>query len=94
MFSSGALLLALSYGLPVVAPDSAVVREVVQRPALEPFAPGHLTDALRAMRSEDMAKRRSAALRATVHCTYEAMAATVVDAYLGTGGDVFSPEPR
>jgi glycosyltransferase involved in cell wall biosynthesis len=46
VFSSGALLLALSFGLPVIAPDVGTAAEVVGPEAGELFAPGQLGDAL------------------------------------------------
>lgn len=46
VFSSGALLLALSFGLPVIAPNVGTAAELVGTEAGELFAPGGLTVAL------------------------------------------------
>jgi glycosyltransferase involved in cell wall biosynthesis len=61
VFSSGALLLALSFGLPVVAPDVGTAAELTGTAAGELFAPGGLTDALDAARKADRAARAGAA---------------------------------
>ena len=64
VFSSGALLLALSYGLPVVAPAVGAANELVGPPGVEAFAPGGLTAGLDRMRGGDSNARRDAALAA------------------------------
>jgi glycosyltransferase involved in cell wall biosynthesis len=61
VFSSGALLLALSFGLPVVAPDVGTAAELVGEGAGELFAPGALTVALESMSRADLGARASAA---------------------------------
>lgn len=94
VFSSGALLLALSYGLPVVAPERGSARDVVAAPALESFAPGHLTPALDAIRSGDPSLRRGAALQAVAPFTYDRLADEVLRAYRGEGGTSISPGGR
>jgi glycosyltransferase involved in cell wall biosynthesis len=52
VFSSGALLLALSHGVPVVAPESGTARELFAPPAVEFFGDpdGDLLDALTRVR--------------------------------------------
>jgi len=71
VFSSGALLLALSYGLPVVAPGHGTAAEMVAPPGIEPFAPGGLTSALDRMRQGDRAARTRAAFEAAERCSWD-----------------------
>jgi glycosyltransferase involved in cell wall biosynthesis len=61
VFSSGALLLALSLGLPAVAPAEGSALEIAAPPAVEPFETGRLVDALEAIRTGDPKARREAA---------------------------------
>jgi glycosyltransferase involved in cell wall biosynthesis len=61
VFSSGALLLALSFGLPVVAPDVGTAAELLGTEAGELFAPGGLTAALDAAYRADRPARAAAA---------------------------------
>lgn len=61
VFSSGALLLALSLGLPVVAPDQGTAAEIAGREAGELFAAGELTAALDRARAADRMARTAAA---------------------------------
>jgi beta-1,4-mannosyltransferase len=83
VFSSGALLLALGFGLPVVAPAESTAPEVAAGPALETFAPGALRAALDAVRRGDPARRREAALRAATECSWEAIAEETACVYRG-----------
>lgn len=46
VFSSGALMLALSHGLPVVAPADSTAAELASPPAIRLFSPGRLAVAL------------------------------------------------
>jgi beta-1,4-mannosyltransferase len=62
VFSSGALLLALSHGLPVVVPDEGTAREVAGDAASETFAPGELGAAMDRMRALDPKAASAAAL--------------------------------
>jgi glycosyltransferase involved in cell wall biosynthesis len=62
VFSSGALLLALSYGLPVVASGPGTATEIVRGSAGESFEAGGLTRALQAMQEGDRSQRSAAAL--------------------------------
>ena len=62
VFSSGALLLALSYGLPVVVPETGTAAELVAEPGAELYAPGELTDGLRRVRVGDAQLRSASAL--------------------------------
>jgi glycosyltransferase involved in cell wall biosynthesis len=61
VFSSGALLLALSFGLPVVAPDVGTAAEIAGASASELFKPGRLTEALDRSRTADRTARTRAA---------------------------------
>ncbi|HTX09593.1 MAG TPA: glycosyltransferase [Solirubrobacteraceae bacterium] len=61
VFSSGALLLALSFGLPVVAPNVGTAAELVGSHAGELFGPGGLTAALDSARATDQPSRAAAA---------------------------------
>jgi len=60
LFSSGALMLALSLGLPVVAPESSTATELGAAPAIQGFAPGRLAEALAASAPTDAAARNCA----------------------------------
>ncbi len=78
VFSSGALLLALSYGLPVVAPAVSTATELVHAPGLETFDEGGLTAALQRVQDGDQPARREAALSgARAHPWSEVAEATV-----------------
>jgi beta-1,4-mannosyltransferase len=74
VFSSGALLLALSLGLPAVVPDHGSALEVAQPPAVEPFQAGRLVEALEAIRTGDQAARRAAAHAAAGAADWDAIA--------------------
>lgn len=62
VFSSGALMLALSQGLPVVVPDEGTAREIAGEDASETFPPGGLADALDRMRAADAEAGSAAAV--------------------------------
>jgi beta-1,4-mannosyltransferase len=79
--SSGALVLALSYGLPIVAPAVGAATELVPPPGLETFAPGGLTAALGRMRQGDWSARRDAALQAAEAHPWSAVAAATAAIY-------------
>jgi beta-1,4-mannosyltransferase len=81
VFSSGALLLALSLGLPVVVPHHGSALEVAEPPAVEPFEPGRLVDALEAMRTGDAARRRAAARAAAEAAGWDAIGRRTVEIY-------------
>lgn len=80
-FSSGALLLALSQGLAVVAPRESSAAESGDDPALVTFAPGRLQEALMEMRGTEPETRRSAALDAAAHHSWELAAERIHAAY-------------
>jgi beta-1,4-mannosyltransferase len=80
VFSSGALLLALSLGLPAVAPWEGSA-EIAAQPALEPFEEGRLPDALRAIRRGDPAERRRAARAAAARFDWEPIADRTLELY-------------
>jgi glycosyltransferase involved in cell wall biosynthesis len=73
VFSSAALLLALSLGLPTVVPAEGSALEVATPPAVEPFAAGRLVDALEAVQTGDAQARREAALAAARAADWEAI---------------------
>jgi glycosyltransferase involved in cell wall biosynthesis len=80
VFSSGALLLALSLGVPAVAPWEGSA-EVATPPALEPFEEGRLPDALRAIRRGDQAARRRAARAAAAGFGWDPIADRTLKLY-------------
>jgi glycosyltransferase involved in cell wall biosynthesis len=86
VFSSGILLLALSYGVPVVAPQEGSARDVAGPPAVETFPAGGLSGALSAVRQVQAETRRRVALEAVEPFTYDALADEVLKAYIGEGG--------
>jgi beta-1,4-mannosyltransferase len=61
LFSSGALLLALSLGVPAVVPVVGSALEVATPPAVEPFEDGGFMQALETMTTGDHSARRAAA---------------------------------
>ena len=83
VFSSGALLLALSLGLPVVAPVRGTAGEIAQPPALEGFEPGGLAAALHriAEAGPDRGQRRRAARDAALQYPWEAVGRSTVEVY-------------
>jgi beta-1,4-mannosyltransferase len=74
VFSSGALLLALSLGLPVVAPAGTTATELVTAPAIEAYEGDDLTAALAGMRVAPAAERREAALETARSYAWDEMA--------------------
>jgi beta-1,4-mannosyltransferase len=81
VFSSGALLLALSLGLPVVAPADTTATELAPAPAIEAYAGDDPLPALAAVRAGAPAERRAAALEAAGRCSVDAMADGLVRLY-------------
>ncbi len=81
LFSSGALLLALSLALPVVAPRRGTAHEVAAGPALESFDENGLLTALIAVRRGDQLERRRAALAAAERFDWHDVAARTADVY-------------
>jgi glycosyltransferase involved in cell wall biosynthesis len=73
LFSSGALLLALSLGVPSVVPAHGSALEVAAPPAVEPFREGGLTEALETMTGGDRAVRCDAALAAARAADWESI---------------------
>jgi beta-1,4-mannosyltransferase len=80
VFSSGALLLALSLGLPAVTPWEGSA-EIAGPPAIEPFEEGRLADALRAVRRGDQAERRRAARAAAARFDWDGVADRTIELY-------------
>ncbi|MGH2869153.1 MAG: glycosyltransferase [Solirubrobacteraceae bacterium] len=81
VFSSGALLLAVSCGLPVVALAHGSAVELVEGPAIEPFTPGRLSDALERMGTGDQQARSEAALRTAESHPWSGVAAATIGLY-------------
>jgi glycosyltransferase involved in cell wall biosynthesis len=81
VFSSGALLLALSFGLPVVAPAGTTATELVTEPAIEAYEEDDLTAALVAMRTGPAGGRRAAALQTARSYAWEEMADGLLHLY-------------
>jgi beta-1,4-mannosyltransferase len=82
LFSSGALLLALSQGLAVITAESDAAREVAGWPAVSTFASGEeLVAAVQRLRGVDGAARRSAAIDAARAASWERAAGTLRDVY-------------
>lgn len=79
VFSSGAMLLALTHGRPVVAPAGGTARELFAPPAVEFFEDDDdLIDALRRVRTGD---RAEAARRAAERFPWSEAAAATVEVY-------------
>jgi glycosyltransferase involved in cell wall biosynthesis len=83
IFSSGALLLALSLGLPAVAPASGSTDEIAGAPALATFTPGPgaLAAAMTAIRGHDPAAARAAALAAAQRLDWAPLAARTAEVF-------------
>jgi beta-1,4-mannosyltransferase len=81
VFSSGALLLAVSCRLPVVAPGHGSAVELVEGPAIESFTPGNLAEALERMRDGDQQARREAARRTADAHPWSGVAAATLEVY-------------
>jgi beta-1,4-mannosyltransferase len=82
VFSSGALLLALSLGLPAVVPAEGA-DDVAGPPATQPFEEGELLAALAAVRVGDPDRRRRLALEAADRYDWDAIAAYTKELYEG-----------
>jgi beta-1,4-mannosyltransferase len=83
VFSSGALLLALSCGLPVVASGPGTASEIAWGMAGESFAAGGLIRALRAVQRGDRAQRSAAALERAREHPWSRVGAETADLYRG-----------
>lgn len=82
VFSSGAMLLALSYGLPVIAPGRGISSSMTRPGGLETFAPGHLANAMERAQHGDPAERGGAALAGAERFPWTASARTTLGTYL------------
>ena len=80
VFSSGALMLALSMGLPAIAPADSTATEIAPVPVVRPYARDSIAPALAELSPTDDALRRRARETALGY-TWEAVA----DAVLGPG---------
>jgi beta-1,4-mannosyltransferase len=81
VFSSGALLLALSLGLPLIAPAEGSTAEIGGPPAIRPFAPGELAAALAAAQAEITAADRDAARAVADRYDWASIAERTLAAY-------------
>jgi beta-1,4-mannosyltransferase len=80
LFSSGALLLALSQGLAVITAESGAAREVAEWPAVSTYrSGGELLEAAERLRDVDAATRTSAALAAASAASWDLAAASLRD---------------
>jgi glycosyltransferase involved in cell wall biosynthesis len=81
LFSSGALLLALSLGVPTVVPSYGGALETAAPPAVVAFAEGALVDALEAMTRVDHERARAAALAAARAADWDAIGSRTAELY-------------
>jgi glycosyltransferase involved in cell wall biosynthesis len=81
VFSSGVLLLAWTFGLPVLAPAGTTADELATHPAVLPFAEGELSGALRMLVAADPAAARRAALSASARYRWEALGGEIRAVY-------------
>ncbi len=94
VFSSGALLLSLAFGLPVIAPWQGSAVELAPPPATVPFGEGELGRALAEAQS-DPTGRRQAAVAVGETASWERSAGLLESIYRGSlevkpaGGSVF-----
>jgi glycosyltransferase involved in cell wall biosynthesis len=84
VFSSGALLLALSFGLPVAGPRGTTLTELCGDGAAVAYEEGGLERALRELRRGDAAAQRAAALATARRYDWETYADGLVDLYRGS----------
>jgi glycosyltransferase involved in cell wall biosynthesis len=82
-FASGALLLGLSYGLPVLAPANGTASEVTLPDALIEFTGGDLGAAIAELRRRPADRMRAAALASAERVPWSASARELVRAYRG-----------
>jgi glycosyltransferase involved in cell wall biosynthesis len=83
VFSSGALMLALTLGLGVVAPRNTTADEVAGPPAVESYDGDDASGALRRMADGCAERRREAALEAAEAHPWAAMAETLQPLFAG-----------
>jgi glycosyltransferase involved in cell wall biosynthesis len=83
VFSSGALLLALSYGVPVVAPGAGTASELFGPPAVEFFSgiDVDLLDALERVRRHREPRQADAALRAALAFPWSSAGTLTAEVY-------------
>lgn len=81
LFSSGSALLAVSCGLPVVAPARSAAVEIAGAPALEKVGAAGLTAALDAARQDDQGARRRAALAAAARFDWQGVGVETMQVY-------------
>lgn len=92
VFSSGAMLLALSYGLPVIAPSRGISPNMSRPGGLETFEPGNLAEAMERAQHGDHDERGRAALEEARRFPWSASARTTLGTYLeATSGRRWGP---
>jgi beta-1,4-mannosyltransferase len=84
VFSSSALMLALSLGVPVVAPQGTTADELAGPPAVEPYVAHELASVLARTKRTDREAARKAALDVAHRFPWSAMAETVMACYRRT----------
>jgi beta-1,4-mannosyltransferase len=84
VFSSGALMLALSLGVPVVAPRGGAASELGGPPAIELYAGPELASAIARTRGSNSDTARRAARDTAQRFPWSATARTVMECYRGT----------
>jgi hypothetical protein len=78
LFSSGALLLALSLGVPVIAPADTTADELASPPAVTAYRRGGPAAEVERARAEDRGRAGTAALGAVCRHPWSRTAATVL----------------
>ena len=85
-FASGALLLGLGYGLPVMAPADGAAAEIALPDALIDFHGGDLTAAVAELRARGRERTRAAARESAERVPWSASAERLLDAYRAIPG--------
>jgi beta-1,4-mannosyltransferase len=93
VFSSGALLLALAFGLPIVAPARGSAAELAPPPATIPFGEGELAGALADARRNPQGRRAAAQAAARVP-SWDRTAALLEDVYRDVPVTVNANRPK
>ncbi len=81
LFSSGAAMLALSLGVPIVVPAHSTGTELGSAPAVEAIGPSGLSDALRRVATGDPQARRALAIDAAKRSDWAVVAKTTLEVY-------------
>jgi glycosyltransferase involved in cell wall biosynthesis len=92
VFSSGALLLALSFGLPVAGPRGTALTELCRDAAVVAYDPGGLAGALAELHAGNPRERRAAALASAKSYTWDAYARGLAELFRGAATPTSMPE--